>query len=96
MSIRLYLISYDISSPKRWRQVQKAMRRLCRRSQLSVFVCRGTEARIVALERQLKRLMDLNEDRLMVLDLGPAAAAAGKLRDINSISDLSELEGIVL
>ena len=96
MTIRLYLISYDISSPKRWRHVQKAMRRLCRRSQLSVFVCRGTEARIDALERQLKRVMDLSEDRLMVLDLGPADTAAAKLRDINSITDLSELEGIVL
>lgn len=96
MSVRLYLIAYDISSPKRWRRVQKAMRRLCQRSQLSVFVCRGTAARIAKLETTLKREMDATEDRLMVLDLGPAESAAAKLKAINSITDLTELGGIVL
>ena len=72
------------------------MRRLCRRSQLSVFVCRGTPARLARLEAALRREMDLAEDRLMVLDLGPAEAAAEKLKAINSISDLAELGGTVL
>ncbi len=96
MSVRLYLIAYDISSPKRWRRVQKAMRRLCRRSQLSVFVCRGTPARLARLETTLRGEMDLVSDRLMVLDLGPSETAAAKLKAINSISDITELGGIVL
>jgi CRISPR-associated protein Cas2 len=96
MSVRLYLIAYDVSSPKRWRRVQKAVRRLCRRSQLSVFVCRGTEARLARLEAELKREMDLTQDRLMVLDLGPASTAAEKLKEINSITDLAALKGFVL
>ena len=96
MSVRLYLIAYDVSSPKRWRRVQKAVRRLCRRSQLSVFVCRGTQARLARLEATLRREMDLTQDRLMVLDLGPAATAAVKLKEINSITDLAALEGFVL
>ena len=95
-SVRLYLIAYDISSPKRWRRVQKLVRRLCRRSQLSVFVCRGTPARLAKLEKALKREMDGDLDRLMVLDLGPADTAAAKLKSINSISDITELGGIVL
>lgn len=94
--VRLYLVAYDISSPKRWRRVQKAVRRLCTRSQLSVFVCRGTHARIGRLESTLRAAMDLTQDRLMVIDLGPAATAAKKLEAINSIADLAELEGIVL
>jgi CRISPR-associated protein Cas2 len=96
VSVRLYLIAYDVSSPKRWRRVQKAVRRLCRRSQLSVFVCRGTAARLARLETALRREMDLAEDRLMVLDLGPADSAAERLKAINSISDLTELGGVVL
>ena len=96
MSQRLYLIAYDISSPKRWRRVQKALRRLCRRSQLSVFVCRGTSARLARLEATLKREMDPVADRLMVLDLGPAETAAAKLNAINSISDIADLGGLVL
>ena len=95
-SVRLYLVSYDISSPKRWRRVQKAVRRLCSRSQLSVFVCRGTHARLARLESTLRREMDLTQDRLMVIDLGPADVAAEKLKSINSIADLAELGGIVL
>ncbi len=96
MSVRLYLVAYDVSSPKRWRRVQKAVRRLCRRSQLSVFVCRGTAARLARLEMTLRKEMNLEEDRLMVLDLGPADSAAEKLKAINSITDLTELGGVVL
>lgn len=95
-AVRLYLVSYDISSPKRWRRVQRAVRRLCTRSQLSVFVCRGTQARLDRLERALKAEMDLSEDRLMVIDLGPADTAAKRLESINSIADLVELGGTVL
>ena len=40
--------------------------------------------------------MDLTEDRLMVIDLGPADIAAEKLKSINSIADLAELGGTVL
>jgi CRISPR-associated endonuclease Cas2 len=96
MSVRLYLIAYDISSAKRWRHVQRVMRRLCRRSQLSVFVCRGTQARIVRLEKQLKRAIDPEKDRLMILDLGPADTAAEKLKSINSLNDIADLGGVVL
>lgn len=95
-SVRLYLVAYDISSPKRWRRVQKAVRRLCSRSQLSVFVCRGTQSRLARLEATLRSEMDLTEDRLMVIDLGPADIAAEKLKSINSIADLAELGGTVL
>jgi CRISPR-associated protein Cas2 len=96
MSARLYVVAYDVASPKRWRRVQKAVRRLCRRSQLSVFVCRGTPARLARLEITLRRELDLAEDRLMILDLGPADSAAEKLKSINSITDLVDLGGAVL
>lgn len=96
MSARLYVVSYDIASPRRWRRIQKLVRRLCRRSQLSVLVCRGTPARLAGLEAALRCEMDADEDRLMILDLGPAASAAQKLKSINSIADLTDLGGVVL
>lgn len=96
MSVRLYLVAYDISSPKRWRRVQKAVRRLCQREQLSVFVCRGTAARIARLEAELKRVMHPRDDRLMVLDLGPADTAGAKLKAINPLTTMSDLEGMFL
>ena len=96
MSARLYLVAYDISSPKRWRRVYKAVRRLCQRSQLSVFVCRGTPARMAQLEKELKRHIHPTEDRLMILDLGPAHSAAAHLKAQNAMSDVAQLGVAVL
>jgi CRISPR-associated protein Cas2 len=96
MNVRLFLVAYDISSPKRWRRVQKAMRRLCQREQLSVFVCRGTAARIARLEKELRRIMHPEDDRLMVLDLGPAETAGAKLKSLNPLTTMAELKGVVL
>jgi CRISPR-associated protein Cas2 len=96
MDVRLFLIAYDISSPKRWRRVQKVMRRLCQREQLSVFVCRGTSARMARLEKDLRRIMHPEEDRLMLLDLGPANTAGEKLKSINPFTTMAELEGVIV
>lgn len=96
MTARMYLIAYDIACPRRWRRIQKAVRRLCRRQQLSVFACRGTPARIARLEDELRRLMDADEDRLMVLDLGPADTAAARLKSMNLMNEIPELEGFLI
>ena len=94
--VRLFLVAYDISSPKRWRRVQKAIRRLCHREQLSVFACRGTAARIARLETELRRILHPQEDRLMVLDLGPAESAGEKLKSINPLTTMADLESMIL
>ena len=96
MSARLYLVAYDIASPKRWRRIQKTIRRLCQRCQLSVFVCRATPARIARLERDLRGTLHPQEDRLMILDLGPAHSAAAQLRAHNAMTEIIDLEGLVL
>lgn len=96
MDARLYLVAYDIASPKRWRRVQKALRRLCQREQLSVFACRCSASRIARLEKQLRRILHPQDDRLMVLDLGPADSAGAKLKAINPMTAMAELEGVLL
>ena len=40
MPEHLYIVAYDISDPKRWRKVFKAMNGYGARVQLSVFQCR--------------------------------------------------------
>jgi CRISPR-associated protein Cas2 len=96
MNARLYIVTYDVASPQRWRRVIKAVRRLCRRCQLSVFVCRATPARIERLEKQLRRVLHPVEDRLMIVDLGPAATAEAQLKSLNSITDIADLGGVLL
>jgi CRISPR-associated protein Cas2 len=67
---RLYLVAYDVSSPKRWRRVVKQVKKLGRRVQYSVFLCRATPRRIRRLEEQLRAIMNPSEDRLMIVDFG--------------------------
>ena len=96
MQARLYLVTYDIACPKRWRRVQKSIKGICRRGQLSVFICRATEPRIKRLERELRLVMHARDDRLLILDLGPAHSAAPQVASMNPITDIAELEAAIL
>ena len=76
---RLYLVTYDISMPKRWRRVYKALCRAGEHTQLSVFLCRLRPERMARLEARIRRLIDPATDRLMVVDLGRPEAARQRL-----------------
>jgi CRISPR-associated protein Cas2 len=91
----LYFVAYDISCPRRWRRVQKAIKGLCRRNQLSVYLCRATPARVRRLEAQLRRILHDEEDRLMVIDLGPAHAQA-QLSFLNPMNDIADLQAAIV
>jgi CRISPR-associated protein Cas2 len=92
----VYLVAYDVSSPKRWRRVVKLVKPFCERSQLSVFMCRSTPTRIAILERDLRGVMDMTVDRLMVLDLGIASTVEAKATIDNPVSDLVSIGAAVL
>ena len=69
---RLYVVTYDIADPKRWRRVFKAMKGYGRWLQLSVFQCRLTARRRAEMTARIDRLIQPTEDHVLVLDLGPA------------------------
>jgi CRISPR-associated protein Cas2 len=68
---RSYLVSYDIRSPKRWRQVFKIMKGHGEHWQFSVFFCILKPIDRVRMQTQLESAMNLNEDQTMIIDLGP-------------------------
>jgi CRISPR-associated protein Cas2 len=76
---RLYLVAYDITAPRRWRRVYKVLCRVGERGQFSVFLCRLPPARMRQVGAVLAGLIDPQSDRLMVLDLGPAATAPARI-----------------
>ncbi len=84
--IRLYLVAYDVSSPRRWRRVHKTLKRAGAWAQLSAFFCRMTEGRCRALERELRGHLNADEDRLIVADLGPADQAGKRLSSLGAIT----------
>jgi len=72
MDQRLYIVAYDISSPKRWRRVFKVMKGYGEWVQLSVFQCRLTARQQAELVALLDGIIHHAEDHIVLLDLGLA------------------------
>jgi len=77
---RDYLVCYDIADAKRLRRVFKTMRGFGDAMQYSVFRCALTAQEKTLMIEALQRAFHAKEDRLMVVDLGQAGAAARKER----------------
>ena len=69
---RLYVVTYDIADPKRWRRVFKAMKGYGRWLQLSVFQCRLGRRRHAELVARLDDLIDHHTDHVVLVDVGVA------------------------
>ncbi len=69
---RLYVVTYDIHDPKRWRRVFRLMQGYGEWLQLSVFQCRLSRRRHVELVAALSELIHHKEDHVLLLDLGDA------------------------
>lgn len=78
----LYIVSYDIREPRRWRKVYQAMHGFGERLQLSVFQCRLGKERVLRLEEILRKLVDQQDDHVLIMDLGPAEQVKPKVSSI--------------
>ena len=71
MSRKYYLISYDISDPKRLRNVARIMEGYGYRVQLSVFQCPLDDLRLEQLKADIHPVIDSGEDQVLIVCLGP-------------------------
>ena len=69
---RLYLVTYDISDPKRWRRIFNIMKGYGHWLQLSVFQCRLTARRRTEMTVRFEEYMKPTEDHILIMDMGPA------------------------
>jgi CRISPR-associated protein Cas2 len=69
---RVCIVSYDISDPKRWRQVYRTMRGFGEHLQLSVFSCDLTAPERLRMIAALEKAIDPDADQVLVIDLGPS------------------------
>lgn len=67
----VYLIAYDIACPKRYRLVYRSMCGSGDPLQYSVFRCELTNLELQKLKDTLWPVLNLGEDRVMIVDLGP-------------------------
>jgi CRISPR-associated protein Cas2 len=64
-----WIVSYDISDPKRLRKVATACEDYGVRKQLSVFLCRLSLTDFVRLRSRLYGLIDLQADQVLFIPL---------------------------
>ena len=64
-----YVVSYDISDPKRLRKVATACEDYGVRKQYSVFLCRLSATDVVKLKSRLYDLIDLKADQVLFIPL---------------------------
>ncbi|HVY44460.1 MAG TPA: CRISPR-associated endonuclease Cas2 [Minicystis sp.] len=74
--LQSYIVTYDISDPKRLRRVFDTMRGYGQWLQLSVFRCELTERARVELCAALDAIIDHAQDQVLFVDIGPAEGRA--------------------
>ena len=67
-----YIVAYDVSDGKRLRKIYKKMHGFGDALQYSVFACDLSSKERVIMEEALTEIMDLKEDRVIIIDIGPA------------------------
>jgi CRISPR-associated protein Cas2 len=68
---QIYVVTYDISDPKRLRRVFRTMLGYGDHIQLSVFECELNARELVELRRDLGQIIHHDEDQVLFVHLGP-------------------------
>ncbi|WP_424443613.1 CRISPR-associated endonuclease Cas2, partial [Methanothrix sp.] len=71
-----FVVSYDIMDPRRLQRVHKSMKGFGEPIHYSVFRCNLTPKGRVELIAALTGLIKHDQDRIMIIDLGPADGGA--------------------
>ena len=92
----LYLVSYDIRCPKRWRRVFRIMRGYGEWLQLSVFQCRLDAMSRLRLEADLGEAIDHDEDHVLIMDLGPADSVQPRVHSLGKVFKPAARESVIV
>jgi CRISPR-associated protein Cas2 len=93
---RSYMVCYDIRHPKRLRRVFKVMKGYGEHWQYSVFFCVLKDIDRVRMESQLRDEINLKEDQVLVVDLGPDEDSARRAATVLGQSLPFERERMVV
>lgn len=72
MDEHLYIVTYDIADPKRWRAVYGLMNGYGEWVQLSVFQCRLSRRRHAELLATMDEIINQKDDHVVIINVGPA------------------------
>lgn len=77
MARRRYIITYDISDPRRLRGVARTLEGYGVRLQFSVFECLLDPMRLSKAKTALAEIIDSSEDQVLFMSLGPETTEVG-------------------
>ncbi len=93
---RLYIVTYDISDPKRWRQVFRIMKGYGRWVQLSVFQCRLTARRRIEMAMRLEEVIHHRDDHVLILDVGLADKVDMRIESLGKAWEKLQRRAIII
>jgi CRISPR-associated protein Cas2 len=83
----LYIVVYDVRNARRWRKLFRTMHGFGDWLQLSVFQCRLDKVRRLRLEASIQEIVNMREDHVLIMDLGPADTVMPKVSSIGKAFD---------
>jgi CRISPR-associated protein Cas2 len=94
----VFIIAYDISDPKRYRQLYKSMKGAGDSLQYSVFRCELSETELQELKMKVWPVLNLDHDRVMIINLGPVEGRGDECIEFwgNPRSDPPDRNAIIL
>jgi len=93
---RCYLVCYDVRDDKRLRRVFKIMKGYGEHWQFSIFFCVLKEIDRVRLQMNLEAELNLKEDQVLIVDLGPNEEEARKAATVLGASLPEPDSGLVV
>ncbi len=92
----LFVVTYDIHDPRRWRRVYEFLQGYGEWLQLSVFQCRLDRRRLVIVEAGLRERINQREDHVLLLDLGPADRVQPRVRSLGKSFEPVRREPVIV
>jgi len=77
-----YFVCYDVSDQQRLTQTYKKMNGYGEPIQYSVFVCDLNEREIIFMREDLEDLLNMSEDRLIIINAGSAEKSKDRVTSI--------------
>lgn len=96
MDEHLYVVTYDIADPKRWRAIFALMKGYGEWLQLSVFQCRLSRRRHAELIATVDEIIHHAEDHVLIIDLGPADSVEPRVTSLGKEFAAVAREAIVV
>lgn len=91
-----YFVCYDVTDPQRLTHTYKKMNGYGDPVQYSVFVCDLNDKEIIIMQEDLEEILNLAEDRLLVINMGPAEKSSDRITTMGMPLDRQREAAIVI